>query len=124
MTQSVNKTTCGAADYLGLKSPIAYQLRNEVPSYYLKYGMNFACGGTGLFAGNPNMTTQIDFFEQLIEENVYNASDLNNSLALLSALGNDYFDYLKHGSIWVRFIFWCIKLPLLKYFQISFLYIG
>nr|AFK45458.1 unknown [Lotus japonicus] len=46
------------------------------------------------------MTTQIDFFEQLIEENVYNASDLNNSLALLSALGNDYFDYLKHGSIW------------------------
>ncbi|KAJ1419532.1 SGNH hydrolase superfamily [Sesbania bispinosa] len=64
---------------------------------YLKYGMNFAYGGTGVFntsSSNPNMTIQIDFFNQLIQENVFTPSDLTNSVALVSVAGNDYNFYL------------------------------
>ncbi|XP_027367492.1 GDSL esterase/lipase At5g03610-like [Abrus precatorius] len=90
------------AKYLGLKSPLPYQFR-KVMKQHLKYGMNFAFGGTGVFntlSSNPNMTIQIDFFKQLIEENVFTASDLSNSVALVSVAGNDYSYYLAtNGSI-------------------------
>ncbi|KAK7345362.1 hypothetical protein VNO77_15965 [Canavalia gladiata] len=90
------------AKYLGLKSPIPYRLRKLVPQH-LKYGMNFAFGGTGVFdtfVQAPNMTTQIDLFHQLIIEKIYSPSDLTNSLALVSVAGNDYTQYIQtNGSV-------------------------
>ncbi|XP_014512888.1 GDSL esterase/lipase At5g03610 [Vigna radiata var. radiata] len=90
------------AKFLGLKSPLPYKFRKLIPQN-LKYGMNFAYGGTGVFdtsSKNPNMTIQIDFFKQLIKENVYTASDLSKSVALVSVAGNDYNFYLAtNGSI-------------------------
>ncbi|KDP34472.1 hypothetical protein JCGZ_12755 [Jatropha curcas] len=68
----------------------------------LIFGANFAYGGTGVFDTvfpEPNMTTQIDFFQQLINEKIYSQRDLNNSLAILSLAGNDYSTYLiDHGG--------------------------
>jgi len=77
--------------------------------------MNFAYGGTGVFdtsSKNPNMTIQIDFFQELIKENVYTASDLSKSVALVSVAGNDYNFYLaRNGSIQVKpspkYAMWC-----------------
>ncbi|KAK7392592.1 hypothetical protein VNO78_21035 [Psophocarpus tetragonolobus] len=90
------------AKYLGLKSPLPYKFRKLIPQQ-LKYGMNFAYGGTGVFdtsSKNPNMTIQIDFLNQLIKENVYTTSDLYNSVAHVSVAGNDYNFYLsRNGSI-------------------------
>ncbi|XP_061340301.1 GDSL esterase/lipase At5g03610 isoform X2 [Gastrolobium bilobum] len=84
------------AKYLGVKSPVPYRLRKLMPQH-LKYGMNFAVGGTGVFdtsALGPNMTTQIDLLHQVINDKVYTASDLSNSVALISVAGNDYSHYL------------------------------
>ncbi|CAJ1968645.1 unnamed protein product [Sphenostylis stenocarpa] len=90
------------AKFLGLKSPVPYKFRKFMPQK-LKYGMNFAYGGTGVFdtsSNYPNMTIQIDFFQQLIKENVYTTSDLSESVALMSVAGNDYNFYLAtNGSI-------------------------
>ncbi|XP_020205997.1 GDSL esterase/lipase At5g03610 [Cajanus cajan] len=90
------------AKYLGLKSPLPYKFRKLMPQH-LKNGMNFAYGGTGVFdtsSKNPNMTIQIDFFKELIKENVYTTSDLSNSVALVSVAGNDYNFYLAtNGSL-------------------------
>lgn len=92
---------CDAAKYLRVKSPIPYRLRKLMPQH-LKYGMNFAFGGTGVFntfVPLPNMTTQIDFLEQLIKDKVYTTLDLTNSVALVSVAGNDYGRYmLTNGS--------------------------
>ncbi|KAJ1419530.1 SGNH hydrolase superfamily [Sesbania bispinosa] len=89
------------AKYLGVRSPLPYKFRKVMPQY-LKYGMNFAYGGTGVFdtsVSYPNMTIQIDFFNQLIQENVFTPSDLTNSVALVSVAGNDYNFYLStNGS--------------------------
>lgn len=63
--------------------------------------MNFAYGGTGVFKTlvlDPNMTTQIDFFQNLINESVYNQGDLQSSLALLTIAGNDYGAFLSKGG--------------------------
>ncbi|OIW05108.1 hypothetical protein TanjilG_02581 [Lupinus angustifolius] len=82
--------------YMKVKSPVPYRLRKLMPQH-LKYGINFAVGGTGVFdtlTGGPNMTTQIDLFEQVIKDKVYTASDLNTSVALVSIAGNDYSHYL------------------------------
>ncbi|OIV97160.1 hypothetical protein TanjilG_28911 [Lupinus angustifolius] len=88
--------------YLGLKSPVPYSLRKLMPQH-LKQGMNFAFGGTGVFDTSfpfPNMTTQIDFLEQLIKDKVYTTSDISNSVAYISVAGNDYNHYLStNGSI-------------------------
>lgn len=59
----------------------------------LEVGMNFAYGGTGVFdtlVHEPNLTTQIDFFQQLFEEKVFSKIDMNLSVALVSVAGNDY----------------------------------
>ncbi|KAF4367953.1 hypothetical protein F8388_002564 [Cannabis sativa] len=67
-----------------------------------KYGMNFAFGGTGVFdtmEKEPNMSTQINFFEDVLRENdFYSKQDLNSSLALVSIAGNDYGAYLSKGT--------------------------
>jgi len=72
----------------------------------LNYGINFAYSGTGVFdtmENRPNMTTQIDLFEELIKEGVYNTSDLNKSVAYVSVTGNDYNVFItKDGSAQVN----------------------
>ncbi|CAN1357503.1 GDSL esterase/lipase At5g03610, partial [Linum perenne] len=65
--------------------------------FLLGYGMNFAFGGTGVFntlSPDPNMTTQIDLFQQLLTQRTYSAWDLHNSVALVSVAGNDYATFL------------------------------
>lgn len=64
--------------------------------------MNFAYGGSGVFNtfGDllPNMSTQIDFFEKLINDSVYTKWDLQSSAVLVSLAGNDYAAYLANGG--------------------------
>ncbi|KAI4370188.1 hypothetical protein MLD38_018562 [Melastoma candidum] len=90
------------ANYFGLISPIPYNFWKDGESY-LKYGMNFAVGGTGVFetlVPLPNMTVQIDMFIQLIDEGVYSKTDLQSSVALVTLSGNDYNAYLhRNGSV-------------------------
>ncbi|XVF24637.1 hypothetical protein REPUB_Repub13aG0144300 [Reevesia pubescens] len=89
------------ASYLGIRSPIPYKWRKWVKRSYLEYGMNFAYGGTGVFdtlVNEPNMTTQIDFFQRLVQQNVYTEKDLNSSIALVSVAGNDYAAYLASNA--------------------------
>ncbi|KAK4272755.1 hypothetical protein QN277_021265 [Acacia crassicarpa] len=90
------------AKSLRVRSPVPYRIRNWRPQY-VKYGMNFAYGGTGVFdtsAPYPNMTVQIDFFQRLIREKVYTDTDLRNSVALVSVAGNDYsFYFATNGSV-------------------------
>ncbi|CAK8573053.1 unnamed protein product [Lathyrus sativus] len=79
---------------LNIKSPAPYSLRN---SSDLQFGINFAYGGTGVFdtfLKGPNMSIQIDKFEELIKQNIYTKSDIDSSVALVSNAGNDYFQYL------------------------------
>ncbi|KAL5801903.1 hypothetical protein ACOSQ3_033535 [Xanthoceras sorbifolium] len=92
------------ASYLGIKSPIAYKWRKSVTRSQLQYGMNFAHGGTGVFNTlviEPNMSTQVKLFQQLLEEEkVYTRQDLNSSIALVSLAGNDYATFLfKNGNL-------------------------
>ncbi|GAB2272201.1 hypothetical protein Dimus_007021 [Dionaea muscipula] len=85
------------ARHIGIMSPVTYKRwkinhgRNT-----LKYGMNFAYGGTGVFdtsAPYPNMTAQIHLFEQLVKQNVFTSRDLENSLVQVQLSGNDYSFY-------------------------------
>ena len=58
--------------------------------------MNFAYGGTGVFdtfVMSPNMSTQIDFLQQLVGESTFTGRDLLSSVALVSLAGNDYSVY-------------------------------
>ncbi|KAK8651250.1 hypothetical protein V6N13_140859 [Hibiscus sabdariffa] len=84
-----------------MKTPIAYRWRKQLAGR-MKYGLNFAFGGTGVFdtsAPYPNMTTQIDFLQQLIYDSVYTQMDMKTSLAFVSASGNDYAYYIaRNGS--------------------------
>lgn len=90
------------AKYLKIKTPIPYRWRKELNGK-LKYGMNFAYGGTGefnTFALLPNMTTQIDFLEQLLNDSVYTKRELKSSVAVMSVAGNDYSTYINtNGSV-------------------------
>ena len=66
--------------------------------------MNFAFGGTGVFntmEKEPNMSVQINFFEQLVEQKIFTKRDLNSSIALVSLAGNDYAAFLanKGGNL-------------------------
>ncbi|GAB2235862.1 hypothetical protein Drorol1_Dr00026306 [Drosera rotundifolia] len=89
------------AKYLGLRTPVAFRSWKNHGPKKLKYGMNFAYGGTGVFdtdAPYPNMTMQINFFEQLVKKGVYNSQDLENSAAFVSVVGNDFAYYIsQHG---------------------------
>ncbi|KAJ7970559.1 GDSL esterase/lipase [Quillaja saponaria] len=86
--------------FLRIRSPIPYKWRKYVNKSKLRYGMNFAYGGTGVFntlIDQPNMTLQIDFFKKLIQQKVYTKQDLDSSIAFLSVAGNDY--YTSNGKI-------------------------
>ncbi|KAG6638044.1 hypothetical protein CIPAW_10G007700 [Carya illinoinensis] len=87
------------AKFLGLKSPIPYEgwksSSRGIP--LLKYGMNFAYGGTGVFVTvfpSPKMTVQIDILEHLLKDNVFTAKDLESSVSLVSLAGKDYLAYI------------------------------
>ncbi|XP_024029386.1 GDSL esterase/lipase At5g03610 [Morus notabilis] len=85
------------ASFLGIQSPVPYIWRKSIKKAKLKDGMNFAFGGTGVFntmEKEPNMSTQIDFFQQLIEQKFYTKRDLKSSIALVSVAGNDYAAYI------------------------------
>ncbi|KAK8672156.1 hypothetical protein V6N13_110529 [Hibiscus sabdariffa] len=84
------------AGYLRIKTPIPYRWRKQLGGR-VKYGMNFAYGGTGVFdtlVPEPNMSTQIDFLQQLLNDSVYSKRALKTSVALVSLAGNDYSNYL------------------------------
>ncbi|KAK7274704.1 hypothetical protein RIF29_15801 [Crotalaria pallida] len=89
------------AEFLGIEPPVPYNSINLSRPDELKYGVNFAFGGTGVFNTSspaPNMTIQIDYFEQVIKDNVYTPSDISNSVAYVSVAGNDYVHYIEtHG---------------------------
>ncbi|WMV44479.1 hypothetical protein MTR67_037864 [Solanum verrucosum] len=89
------------AKFLGLKSPVPYRWMKYATNR-LRNGINFAYGGTGVFnttVPEPNMTTQIDFFQKLMAESVYTRADIEQySLFLLSLAGNDYGAYLANGG--------------------------
>ena len=83
-----------------MKSPVAYRWIKYAGNR-LRYGVNFAYGGTGVFDTlvlEPNMTTQIDFFEKLLKDLVYNKTDLDSSLFLVTVAGNDYGAYNAKGG--------------------------
>ncbi|XP_077235821.1 GDSL esterase/lipase At5g03610-like isoform X4 [Tasmannia lanceolata] len=90
------------ASFLGIRTPIAYKWRKMGPKP-LRYGMNFAFGGAGVFNTLnpvPNLTAQIDFFQEQIKEGVYTKSDIESSLALISIVGNDYTAYqARNGTL-------------------------
>ncbi|KAL5710672.1 hypothetical protein ACHQM5_021208 [Ranunculus cassubicifolius] len=90
------------ASYLKIRSPLPYRFRKWGKGA-LRYGMNFAYGGTGVFQTYaplyPNMTIQIDFLQKLIKDRVYTKQDLSSSVAHVSVAGNDYATYtLRNGT--------------------------
>ncbi|KAI4370187.1 hypothetical protein MLD38_018561 [Melastoma candidum] len=85
------------AKYYGLQSPTPYKFRKFGAERARRYGMNFAIGGTGVFktlVALPNMTAQIDMFQQVTGEGMYTVDDLHASLALVQLSGNDYAAFL------------------------------
>ncbi|XP_050384836.1 GDSL esterase/lipase At5g03610-like isoform X2 [Argentina anserina] len=89
------------ASFFGTRSPVPYNWRNRVKKSKLRNGMNFAYGGTGVFetlVSAPNMTTQIDFLQQLVEKKLYTKRDLYSSVAFVSLAGNDYAAYFLKGN--------------------------
>ncbi|TYJ19313.1 hypothetical protein E1A91_A09G183400v1 [Gossypium mustelinum] len=94
-------TSSPFAGYLGMKTPIPYRWREQL-SERVKDGLNIAYGGTGVFdtmVAEPNMTTQIDFLQQLLHDSVYTKRNLKTSVAFVSVAGNDYATYnAKNGS--------------------------
>ncbi|KAI3473342.1 hypothetical protein Pfo_030633 [Paulownia fortunei] len=68
----------------------------------LRNGMNFAYGGSGVFNTYsnllPNISTQIDFFEKLINDSLYTKWDLQSSVVLVCLAGNDYGAYVAKGG--------------------------
>ncbi|CAI9759813.1 unnamed protein product [Fraxinus pennsylvanica] len=91
------------ASFLGIRSPVPYEWK-KLEEKWIETGMNFAYGGTGVFntlVDQPNMTAQINFFQQLVQENVYTRNNLSSSsIVLVSLSGNDYGTYFaKNGSL-------------------------
>lgn len=94
------------ASWMGIRSPIPYRWRKMKGKKVQEKGMNFANGGTGVFdtlVDAPNMTTQINHFQQVLGDKLYSKSDVKSSIALVSLAGNDYITYLSgNGSLEVR----------------------
>ncbi|XP_019187160.1 PREDICTED: GDSL esterase/lipase At5g03610-like [Ipomoea nil] len=91
------------ASFLGVKSPTPFRWMKYAYKRRLQYGMNFAFGASGVFdttflPGGLNMTTQIEFFQSVIDASVYTKTDLQSSMASLTVCGNDYMTYLFFGG--------------------------
>lgn len=106
--------TCAAKSF-GVRSPIPYKWR-KFAAQHLRFGMNFAYGGTGVFntlVPYPNMTAQIGLLEQLIKDKTFSMGDVNSSVALVMLSGNDYFAYnARNGTAQVSFLD-CLPVSLL-----------
>nr|GMC96116.1 GDSL esterase/lipase At5g03610-like [Ipomoea batatas]GME18532.1 GDSL esterase/lipase At5g03610-like [Ipomoea batatas] len=94
------------ASYLGIGSPQPYAAWKR-DGEAKQFGMNFAYGGSGVFdtyVDGPNMTTQISYLQQLLQENVYTKHDLTSSVTLVSSVGNDYnyHTFTKHMGGFVK----------------------
>ncbi|GAA0186263.1 hypothetical protein LIER_33551 [Lithospermum erythrorhizon] len=88
------------AKHLGVKSPVAYRWM-KYAGKSIRHGINFAYGGTGVFdtlITDPNMSTQIDFFNKLIDGSTFTKHDLQSSLVFVTLSGNDYGAYLAKGG--------------------------
>lgn len=99
-----------AASFFGIRAPLAYRrIKDFDGKSVVQNGINFAHGGSGVFQtlfDLPNMTTQIDFLQQLIDKNVFATHDLSSSIALVSLAGNDYGAYLaRNGAFQVLKLF-------------------
>lgn len=73
-----------------MESPLPYVMKNA--RKIARYGINFAFGGTGIFdtlVSAPNMTTQIDFLQNLVNDAAYTKEELQSSLSYVSVSGND-----------------------------------
>ncbi|MED6205065.1 hypothetical protein PIB30_014536 [Stylosanthes scabra] len=78
------------ASYFNIDSPIPNAFRNESN---IQNGINFAHGGCGVYdthIDGPNLTAQINSFEQLIQQKLFTKEDLQNSYVLVNAGANDY----------------------------------
>lgn len=87
------------ASYLHIRSPVPYEQRKS-RAEDLQFGMNFAYGGTGVFdtdVHQPNLTSQINFFGDVIAAKVHTKTDLLYSIAFVAVAGNDYANFLKRG---------------------------
>ncbi|MED6149148.1 hypothetical protein PIB30_059660 [Stylosanthes scabra] len=81
--------------YLNIGSPIPIVARNLTN---IQDGINFAHGGTGVFdthVDGPNLTAQIDFFEELIQSNLFTKEDIHYSYVLVNAGANDYTTHIR-----------------------------
>ncbi|KAI9119621.1 hypothetical protein K1719_009497 [Acacia pycnantha] len=91
------------AAFMNITSPIPYEQRKSVKQSEIANGMNFGHGGTGVFktmVDGPNVNSQIDLFQQLLQQNVFTKQDLQSSIALVNAASNDYPTFLvKNGSM-------------------------
>ncbi|XP_010244363.1 PREDICTED: GDSL esterase/lipase At5g03610-like [Nelumbo nucifera] len=88
------------ASFLGIKSPVPYRWMKYGPKL-VPFGINFAYGGSGVsqtLFPVPNMTVQINSFQQLIQKGLYTKKDLYSSVALVSLVGNDYAAYLTRNG--------------------------
>lgn len=73
--------------------------------------MNFAYGGTGIFntfVNQPNMTTQIDYFQHLVQQTHQDLHINSSTIALLSVAGNDYATYFTSNHTLKVIIFFII----------------
>ncbi|KAH7663446.1 GDSL lipase/esterase protein [Dioscorea alata] len=87
------------ASFMRIRSPIPYKYR-KFGFQLLRYGMNFAVGGTGVFDTGDfqrNLTVQIDVFERQIKNGIFSRCDLDSSIALVAVSGNDYGTYQSSG---------------------------
>ncbi|GLJ55987.1 hypothetical protein SUGI_1201940 [Cryptomeria japonica] len=85
------------ASYFNMSTPLPYNQRQGNPNL-VRFGMNFASGGTGIFdtvPGLPNATAQIEQLQDLVKNGVYSATSLASSLVLFSISGNDYGFYVQ-----------------------------
>ncbi|EPS58551.1 hypothetical protein M569_16262, partial [Genlisea aurea] len=88
------------AKFLRLKSPLGYIWRHYVTNDFSN-GMDFAFGGSGVFSTNPNipnMTLQIGYLQQLIDDSFYATGDVRSAAVLVTLSGNDYSFYLANGG--------------------------
>ncbi|KAJ7544267.1 hypothetical protein O6H91_09G071700 [Diphasiastrum complanatum] len=92
------------AKAIGSSSPIPYRVCNEeiYRSEIVKYGVNFAVGGSGAFQGLINTTNlrgQVDNLVSLLEAHSIELPPPQRTLALLCIGGNDYTQFFKaNGS--------------------------
>lgn len=80
-----------------LSTPVPYNQQGSYSNQRLRFGMNFATGGSGIFTtwpGVPNITTQIDQLQRLMCDRVYSAMNFRFSLLLFTVSGNDYAFYI------------------------------